>query len=106
MSDAGKLKPEPIDFGALMARVNENRRRLDACPRHLFPERVPGIEGGVGAMLGQKIRCKKCGGEMDLVALNYYVRGFEAAGGNGNDVLPGWKEEPGNGRRYFKAEDA
>lgn len=58
-------------------------------------------------MLGRKVQCKKCGGLMDLVHLNFYVRGFEAAGGNGNDILPGWKEEPGNGRRFFKPpEDA
>lgn len=106
--DAGKLpKPNAIDYGALFERVHQNRLKLDACPRHLFPAAVPGIDGGVAAMLGRKIKCEKCGGEMDLTALNYYVRGYEAAGRDGNDILPGWKEKPGNGRTFFKPpEDA
>ncbi len=30
---------------------------------------------------------------MDLVKLNFYVRGYEASGNSGNDILPGWKPE-------------
>ena len=100
MDDAGK--PKAVDFGELYAKINENRKRLDACPRHFFGPDVPGIEGGVAAMFGRKIECRHCKGEMDLVALNYYVRGYEAAGGNGNDILPGWRDEVnGPKRRYF-----
>lgn len=100
--DAGDQlpKPEPIDFGALYAKVQENRRRLDGCPRHLFPAAVPGIEGGVAAMMGRKIECERCKGQMDLVALNFYIRGYEAAGKSGNDILPGWRSDEPQ-RRYF-----
>ena len=99
MSDAGE--PKPIDFGALLAKAQENRKRLDACPRHYFPGPVPGIEEGVGAMLGRKMVCTRCNGMMDLVALNFYVRGYEAHGGNGNDILPGWRNDDGKQRRFF-----
>jgi hypothetical protein len=97
-----------IDMRGRLEAIRANRDRLDACPRHSFAYEVPGIEGGVAAMFGQKVKCLKCGGFMDLVALNYYIRGYEAAGKDGNDVLPGWREEkPGNGRTYFKPpEDA
>lgn len=91
-----------VDFKALFAKATANRAKLDGCKRHFFPPEVPGIEGGVGAMFGRKIRCKHCQGEMDLVALNFYIRGYEAAGKSGNDILPGWRE-PGDthSRRYF-----
>jgi hypothetical protein len=89
------------------AAIEANRDKLDGCKRHRFPAEVPGIENGPGAMFGQKIRCLECGGAMDLVALNYYVRGYEAAGGNGNDVLPGWREEgTTSDRRYFGEDKA
>ena len=84
MEDAGKPK---VNFGEIFARVDENRKRLDACPRHLF-DALP-LEA---IRLGAKIECKKCGGKIDLVALNFYIRGYEASGRSGNDILPGWKE--------------
>lgn len=99
MTDAGK-QPEPIDFAALMAKTRANRDRLDACPRHFFPDAIPGIEGGVGAMIGRKIECARCKGQMDLVALNFYVRGYEASGKSGNDILPGWRNDEPQ-RRHF-----
>lgn len=97
MEDAGKFDGE-----AVFARIAANRDKLDACPRHLF-DAFP-LEA---IRLGRKVPCKHCGGEMDLVALGYYIRGYEAANKNGNDILPGWKEEPGNeqipinARRFF-----
>lgn len=108
MSDAGKSKG--IDFGSLLAKVKDNRDRLDACPRHLFPAMVPGIEGGVAAMFGRKIECTRCKGQMDLVALNFYIRGYEASGRSGNDILPGWREAPTNEdgtprRKFFGQEE-
>lgn len=94
-----------MNRGGLLAKIKANRDKLDACPGHRFSGEIPGIAEGSIGMLGQKIECLRCKGGMDLVALNYYVRGYEAAGGNGNDVLPGWREEqPTNERRYFKPE--
>lgn len=103
--DAGTPKPVPnpgTDFHDKFERIRLNNDRLNACPRHRFTFEVPGIEGGVGAMFGRKMRCDVCGGEMDLVALNFYVRGYEAAGKNGNDILPGWKPEGPTGRKFFQ----
>lgn len=37
-----------------------------------------------------KIVCFNCGGAMDLIKVSEYVRGYIAAGGNPNDVWPGW----------------
>ena len=94
MPDAGKP-----DYKAIFARAQDNRNKLDACQRHLFPA-LP-MEN---IRLGAKIECKRCGGQMDLVALNFYIRGYEAAGRNGNDILPGWKDTANDGtpaRRHF-----
>lgn len=109
MRGVGLLTDKPehkIDFKAIFAAVRDNRDKLDACKRHLFNSEIPGIEGGVAAMFGRKMECVNCGGSMDLTAINHYVRGYEAHGGNGDDILPGWREEPnaGNGRRYFKGD--
>jgi hypothetical protein len=98
---------KPLTAAGLWAQVKANRDRLDGCKRHRFPAEVPGIEQGVGGMFGRKIECLNCKGMMDLVALNYYVRGFEAAGGDPNSVLPGWREEGGSSeRRFFKDDSA
>lgn len=84
MDGAGKPK---INFGEIYARVDENRRRLDACPRHLF-NALPLDQ----VAFGGKIECKNCGGKLELLAVNQYIRGYEAAGRSGNDILPGWKD--------------
>jgi hypothetical protein len=101
MEDAGKPRFDPE---AAWQRIKDNRDRLDACPRHLF-EPFP-LEA---VRLGAKVECLTCGGLMDLTALNYYIRGYEAAGKTGNDILPGWKEEPGKDdepiKRTFFADD-
>lgn len=84
---------------------DENRKKLDACSRHLFePLRDDDI------VPGARVPCKKCGGMMDLVGLNYYVRGYEASGKHGNDIVPNWRPddqpvEPGTFRTYFKGPD-
>lgn len=100
-----------MDRGALLAKIKANRDRLDACPRHRFEWNVP--PGGVARMFGGKVRCHNCEGEMPLVELGAYVRGFAAAGGDPNDVLPGWHEpasapdegDSGSERRYFGQPD-
>lgn len=91
-----------IDYKALYNAVKINIDLLDACPRHYFPGLT--IEP---RRLGQKAKCTKCGGEMRLEAINLYVRGYEAAGKSGNDIVPGWKE-PGNEqpkRKFFKHDE-
>lgn len=103
MEDAGE-RPT-FDAAAAWQRVCENRDKLDACPRHLFEEL-----GAETIRLGAKVKCTKCGGEIDLVKLNFYVRGYEASGANGNDILPGWKPEGSTAevmvkRKFFSAEE-
>lgn len=85
MEGAGEIPS--IDYKGLFAKVRENRDRLDACPRHLFSKLY--IEERA---LGQKAKCDKCGGSLALEYVNQYVRGYEAAGKPGNDIVPGWKE--------------
>lgn len=99
-----KIVPDNIDFKALFAKVNANRDRLDGCKRHLILTDSESIlSGGVGAMIGRKVRCDRCQGEIGLIELNFYIRGYEAAGKSGNDILPGWREPADDTprRRYF-----
>lgn len=85
MEDAGKPS---FDANAAWQRINDNRVKLDACPRHLFDELPLEV-----IRLGGKIECRRCGGLLDLLELNQYIRGYEAAGKSGNDILPGFRED-------------
>lgn len=84
MDDAGVF-----DARATYARIRKNRDALDNCPRHSF-DAFP-LEG---IRIGAKLKCNKCGGEMALTQVGEYVRGYVAAGRNGNDILPGWQPKP------------
>lgn len=99
MNGAGK-----IDTKRLMADIEANNAKLNACPRHFFGLTDEDIAKGVGYMIGQKVTCQRCGGQLRLTDVNQYVRGFAAAGGNPNDVLPGWNDDTSEGRNeraYF-----
>ena len=71
-----------IDGKALLAEIRANRAKLKGCPCHRFIDQK--------ANLGKKVTCNECGGSMCLTELSGYMAGFEAAGGNANDVWPGW----------------
>lgn len=78
----------------LYKKIDDNRVKLDGCSRHHFPN--------LGAIeFGGKAQCSKCFGELSLRGINQYVRGYEAAGKSGNDIVPGWKDETPT-RRFFK----
>ena len=66
----------------LWEQVKANRAKLDACPRHRFDSRP--------VKMGQKVVCLECGGETGLVDIGYYLKGYRAAGGNPDDVWPGF----------------
>lgn len=66
--------------------VKENAAKLKACPRHRFP--------GGDVKLGQRVTCLECGGWMNLTRAGEYVNGYEAAGGDADNVWPGWREKP------------
>jgi hypothetical protein len=40
--------------------------------------------------LGCRVDCSRCGGSMPALQVYAYVRGYIAAGGNGNHIIPGW----------------
>lgn len=64
--------------------VKENIARLESCPRHQF-------EAGTPA-LGEKIFCINCRGQMSHLDARQYLRGYQAAGGDADDVWPGWSK--------------
>ena len=71
-----------IDGKKLLAEIRENRDRLRNCPCHRFVDQK--------ANLGKKVECAECGGRMCLTELGGYMSGYKAAGGNPNDLWPGW----------------
>ena len=72
--------------------VKANKARLDACPRHRFTP--------VPVRLGDRFTCTACGGVVNLADLGNYVKGYRAAGGDPNDIWPGWD------RRHAQKETA
>lgn len=75
----------PEESRELLAKVQANRARLDGCARHRFEIGDPPYR------FGQKFECVNCGGEMDAVQAFRYCQGYKAAGGNPNDVIPGYE---------------
>jgi hypothetical protein len=69
---------------AMWEEVKANQSRLDGCPAHRF-------DMGEVVMLGQRIKCEACGGIMSLTDATMYVRGYKAAGGDPNNVWPGFE---------------
>lgn len=81
--------PQPRFPGSeeLFAEVKANAERLAACKRHRVELGNPPYK------FGMTVTCIGCGGNMKAVDLFRYVQGFEAAGGNPNDVVPGYNPE-------------
>lgn len=77
-----------IDTNSIMAEIRQNQDRVRGCAVHRFPAI------GDTYRLGQKLTCLNCGGVMDLREVGNYLRGFAAAGGDPQIVLPDWKEPP------------
>lgn len=96
-----------MDTGKLWAEAQTNVARLDACPRHFFRMTDEQVAAGPGALFGAKLTCERCGGRMDMLGVNQYIRGYTAANGNPNDIMPGWNNDETNGRtqrRFFKGD--
>lgn len=70
---------------ALWEAIKANRKRLNECPKHRFEIGEPPYR------LMQKATCLHCHGEMELTTIDEYLRGYRAAGGNPNDIVPGWE---------------
>lgn len=73
----------------ILDEIRENQRRLDGCKRHHFPT-IPQVER-IPTAFGLKLSCSKCGGSIDALQAYAYTRGFAAAGGNPNEIIPGWR---------------
>lgn len=65
-------------------RAKINRLRLDGCKLHRFDlAQIP-------VALGAKAPCLECGGEMPVLEVAQYIRGFMAAGGDPDTVCAGF----------------
>jgi hypothetical protein len=70
------------DGQRIWAEIKANASLLKACPRHkIDPE---------ARRFGKKSVCLNCHGQMDLGEWLSYTAGYKAAGGNPDDVWPGW----------------
>lgn len=82
LSDISGLSTGEIDD--IWRSVKANRAKLKSCKRH-------GFTGGKITNLGDKYRCLHCGGTESLSNVAAYIEGYEAAGGNADDIWPGWQ---------------
>lgn len=57
----------------LWEEVKANHARLDACPRHDFPDPEPGS-------LGKRYECRNCRGWTDASAVRWYRDGLKHGG--------------------------
>lgn len=77
--------PHPVFNGNdLLAEVKANAAKLSSCAKHLMPLGEPPYK------FGMHVECEKCGGSMKAVDLFRYLQGYIAAGGNPNEVSPGY----------------
>lgn len=83
MGAANENDPKGIDYKGILAEIRENSRKLAACKRHTFSVSAP-------LRLGHKMTCVHCGGQMNIVDIGYYIDGYEAAGGDADDVWHGY----------------
>ena len=65
-------------------RIQENINRMDQCAKHTF-------DGVYIKTLGAKYTCRSCGYQARLSDIGPYIRGYVAAGGDANDIWPGWR---------------
>ena len=80
-----RMKIDPV---VMLEEIRANQKRLDECKRHHFPT-LPD-NGAIPTAFGLKLTCSNCGGTIDALKAYAYTRGYIAAGGNGNDIIPGW----------------
>jgi len=69
----------------IWAEVKANQAKRKQCKRHrILPE---------DWAFGRRITCRECGAWMQATDLIYYIEGYEAAGGNADDIWPGYRQE-------------
>lgn len=84
----------------LFEEIRRNRELLDACPRHLFRCLLDPDE--IRAAFGRRVECLNCHGQLLLTDINQYIRRYEAAGGNANDIWPIAQPMPHDIRSYIE----
>lgn len=74
------------DLRDLWNEARANLEKLRGCSRHRFepPEQY---------RPAQEIMCQACGGRIRLTDIALYIQGYEAAGGNADDIWPGFRTE-------------
>ena len=70
------------EIRGIWEQVKANSAKLRSCNRHRFEASQ--------VKLGQKMICLNCGGTISLTDVGYYIRGYEANGGNADDIWPGF----------------
>ncbi|UAG58633.1 hypothetical protein Guyu_038 [Pseudomonas phage Guyu] len=73
------------DGPRIFEEIKANRAKLEACPKHHFNIGDPPYK------FGAKFTCTNCGGTMDAVQAFRYCQGYEAAGGDPNEVIEGFR---------------
>lgn len=69
----------------IWAEVKANQARLRSHVRHRFP--------GGPVVMGKRVTCVLCGGSLTSVDAYHYTDGYVAAGGDANDIWPGYSEK-------------
>lgn len=75
-----------LSVAQIWDQVKANSTRLQECKLHHFTGRPA---------TGIKWRCTRCDGEMSGSDVLWYIRGYEAHGGQADDVVPGWHAPKG-----------
>ncbi len=71
----------------IYAQVVSNNKKLRDCVKHNFGAFKPTS----GTLYYEKYTCGVCGGSMKIGDISKYIQGYEAAGGNSEDILKGFK---------------
>lgn len=70
----------------LLEGIKANQAKLDGCKKHFFETtKEPPYP------FGMKYTCANCGVLLDSIKAFHYALGFEAAGGNPNEIIEGFR---------------
>jgi hypothetical protein len=75
-----------------------NQHLLAECPKHRFDilgdEFIYSDGVPVGIAPGSRFFCSVCNGKMPALEASRYAQGYKAAGGDPNEIIPGYYPEP------------
>lgn len=74
-----------MDAKVILDEVRINHARLKSCDLHVFDPAT--------YKPGKRMVCVKCHGELQSVRIGSYIDGYEAAGGDCNDIWPGYRDK-------------